>query len=62
MAKELYTITVPAILADLVGRQNLRENIEKATKEIFSDWASPELIKRIKVTKPRNKREGGDNG
>ncbi|KKM75116.1 hypothetical protein LCGC14_1393420 [marine sediment metagenome] len=62
MKKELYTVEVPAILVDLIGPQNLRENIEKTIKSVFSNWAIPSLVEKIKVTKPREKKNGGEDG
>ncbi len=55
MNKTLYTVKIPTILAELVGTQNIREGIEEATREIFSEWAHPDILKRIQVTKPRLK-------
>ena len=55
MSKELYSITIPTVLADLAGKQNIREQIEEATKALFNEWAHPSLVEKIQVTKPRTK-------
>lgn len=60
MKKDLYLVEIPAILTSMVGKQNIRENIEEATQAIFAVWANPTLVGKIKVTKPRAKREKGD--
>jgi hypothetical protein len=55
MSKELYSVTIPTVLANLAGRQNIREQIEDATRGLFDEWAHPSLVKKIQVTKPRTK-------
>lgn len=55
MSKELYSIKIPTVLANLAGKQNIREQIEDATKALFNEWAHPDLVKKIQVTKPRTK-------
>ncbi len=48
-----YTVQIPEILVKLIGPQNIRTEIEGGVKLMFEDWAKPELINKIKVTKPR---------
>jgi hypothetical protein len=48
-----YTVEIPDILVKLVGPQNIRTEIEESVREYFEEWARPELIKKIKVIKPR---------
>ncbi len=60
MPKDLYTVQIPAILTALVGKQNIREEIEERTKAFFENWAHPNLVDKIKVTKPRFKEDNGD--
>jgi len=48
-----YTVQIPEILVKLIGPQNIRTEIEGGVKTMFEDWANPELISKIKVTKPR---------
>ena len=55
MSKELYSITIPTVLANLAGKQNIREQIEDATRALFIKWAHPSLVDKIQVTKPRSK-------
>jgi len=55
MSKELYSVTIPTVLANLAGKQNIREQIEDATKALFIEWAHPSLVNKIQVTKPRTK-------
>jgi len=58
MSKDLYTVEIPTILTSMVGKQNIREQIESGVKDLFEVWAHPKLVDKIKVTKPRSK----DNG
>lgn len=53
MSYTKYNVEVPAVLTDLIGTQNVREEIEKAVVNIFESFAKPELLGRVKVTKPR---------
>ena len=55
MSKELYSVTIPTVLANLAGKQNIREQIEDATRTLFIKWAHPNLVDKIQVTKPRTK-------
>lgn len=48
-----YTVQIPEILVKLIGPQNIRTEIEESVKFMFGEWAKPELINKIKVTKPR---------
>ncbi len=48
-----YTVKIPDTITTLVGPQIVRVAIEDAIREVFDEWAKPELVKRIKVTKPR---------
>ena len=56
--KDLYTIEIPNILTRLVGPQNIREQIENATKALFLEWAHPTLVEKIQVRKPRINKQG----
>lgn len=60
MSKELYSVTIPTVLAELAGTQNIREQIEDATRTLFRGWAHPDLVEKIKVTKPRGKKEANE--
>lgn len=62
MQKDLYTVKIPVVLTNLVGKQNIREKIQGAVEEIFTVWAHPELVKGIQVTKPRGKKGGEESG
>lgn len=62
MKKDLYQVTIPAVLTDLVGRGNMRDKIKEAVQDVFADWAKDELINKIQVTKPREKKNGGEDG
>lgn len=55
MSKELYSVTIPTVLADLTGKQTLRKQIEDATRKLFNEWAHPSLVEKIQVTKSRTK-------
>ncbi len=55
MSKELYSVTIPTVLANLAGKQNIREQIEDATRGLFVEWAHPSLVEKVQVTKPRTK-------
>lgn len=57
MKKEFYVVTIPDVLATLVGKGNVRDRLEEAVKAIFSNWAHPDLVDKIRVTKPRIKRK-----
>jgi len=48
-----YLVQIPEVLTKLLGPQNIRTEIEEGVKLIFQDWANPELVKKIRVTKPR---------
>ncbi len=48
-----YTVKIPDTLTNLVGPQIVRAEIEDALREVFDEWAKPELVKRIRVVKPR---------
>ena len=62
MKKDLYTVEIPSILAGLIGKGNVRDRLEASTQAIFVDWALPSLVDKIQVTKPRVKKNGGENG
>ncbi len=60
MSKDLYTVQIPNILTSMIGKQNIREQIESGVKTLFEKWAHPELVDKIKVTKPRVKEDFGE--
>ena len=53
--KTIYMVEIPTILTNMVGTQNIRGALERATILIFEDWARTELLNKIRVTKPRSK-------
>ncbi|KKM80224.1 hypothetical protein LCGC14_1342070 [marine sediment metagenome] len=61
MKKITYIITIPEVLTKLAGAQNIRGALELAAQIIFKDWAHPNLVEKIQVTKPRE-RNGEGNG
>ncbi len=52
-----YTVKIPDTITNLVGPQIVRAAIEGAIREVFDEWAKPELVKRIRVVKPRGGKE-----
>lgn len=55
MKKDLYTVEIPSLLTNLIGKGNMRDRLKEATQAVFADWAKPELVEKIKVTKPRTR-------
>ena len=55
MKKSTYVVTIPEVLTNLSGAQNVRGALELAARIIFKDWAHPGLVEKIQVTKPREK-------
>lgn len=62
MKKDIYAITIPSVLTELFGKGNVRTVIEEEVRATFKDWAHPELVAKIQVTKPRTKKNGEENG
>lgn len=59
--KDVYKVSIPSQISTLVGRQNVRKEIEEAVKTLFEEWAHPDLVRKIRVVKPRLEKSVVDN-